>query len=604
MAAEGLFPQSARGAEHLSLVSKSLQGRPKRGRQKTVAWPTDDKMCQVRLFRSEDAPSLLGPIERVFLHPSHPGTLHAHNTLVNEIMDTPPGFRRYTSKCARADSVMEVSKELEMPPGFHGTRAKCARVDAVSEAFMASRKPWRHTQKFVLDCAWWVAEGEDSAEVAVQQQREMRVLEAFYPRLTSIPDSPAESQGSYEVNDDIFIPQIPLIPVEDANCEEAESGMKTSEEDSLSDVVVPEHEKLIHGQKPEPCISRDGISHNIPEENTEGYGQGPLISDDGPKIAAAAVCMVVNTLQGSNLVDQGLLIEILRNPALIKSLTCSNQIPKESAVVANGNEVGTAGHQNQDRHNLNCLVGKPLPSPLNRLQADYGGHLSAGFSSPVSVLQKWAEEGFIYTSSKIPPKASETVKIQHITNVSSCMPTSLPSTVSESPYSHEGNVLQPEVGAMPGVHTWNGKIFRGYSSSHSPFNCSDSQDPSLVHANMIKDVASVPCQIGFIKSQNHRPSAMHSMQSVQASQTASLMNGILLHQDMNYQRGLPFRSLVLDAGRKSTQMEKMALGIFPKPGGRAKKLCMYYNTPKGCRNGGSCAFLHQSLSPDLNAMAQ
>lgn len=595
MAAEVFFPQSVRGAEHLSLVSKSLQGRPKRGRQKTVAWPTDGKMCQVRLFRSEDAPSLLGPIEQVFLQPSHPGTF------VNEKMDIPPGLCGYMAKRAWVDTVLEVNEELEMPPGFHGSKAKCARVDVVSEAIMASRKPRCHTQKFVLDCAWWVAEGEDSAEVAVQQQREIRVLEAFYPRLTSIPDSSAEPQESCEVIDDIFIPQIPLIPVEeDANCEEAE---RTSEEDSLSDVVVPEHEKLTDGQKPEPRISRDGILHNIPEENSKGYGQAPLISDADPKIAAAAAaaCMVVNTLGGSDLVDQELLIEILRNPALIKSLTCSDQIPKELAVLANGNEVGTAGHQNLNHHNLKRFVGEPLPSPLNRLN---GGHLNAGFSSPVSVLQKWAEEGFINISSKIPPKASEAANIRHITNVSSCMPTSLPSTVSESPHPPEGNVRQPEVGAMLGVHTWNGKIIRGYSSSHSPFNCSNPQDPALVHTNMIKDVASVPCQNGFLKGQNLWSSATHSMQSVQASQTASLMNGILLHQDMTFQRGLPFRSLVLDAGHKNMQMEKTALGIFPKPGGRAKKLCMYFNTPKGCRNGGSCAFLHQSLSPDLNAMAQ
>lgn len=41
--------------------------------------------------------------------------------------------------------------------------------------------------QFVLDGTWQVVAGEESKEMETQDQREMRVLEAIYPRSSSIP---------------------------------------------------------------------------------------------------------------------------------------------------------------------------------------------------------------------------------------------------------------------------------------------------------------------------------------------------------------------------------------------------------------------------------
>lgn len=41
--------------------------------------------------------------------------------------------------------------------------------------------------QFVLDLNWQVAFGEESKEVEIQNQRELRVLEAIYPRPSAIP---------------------------------------------------------------------------------------------------------------------------------------------------------------------------------------------------------------------------------------------------------------------------------------------------------------------------------------------------------------------------------------------------------------------------------
>lgn len=41
--------------------------------------------------------------------------------------------------------------------------------------------------QFVVNSEWQVVAGEESKETEAQNQREMRVLEAIYPRLSAIP---------------------------------------------------------------------------------------------------------------------------------------------------------------------------------------------------------------------------------------------------------------------------------------------------------------------------------------------------------------------------------------------------------------------------------
>lgn len=41
--------------------------------------------------------------------------------------------------------------------------------------------------QFILDVEWQVVRGEESKEVEIQNRRELRVLEAYYPRQSAIP---------------------------------------------------------------------------------------------------------------------------------------------------------------------------------------------------------------------------------------------------------------------------------------------------------------------------------------------------------------------------------------------------------------------------------
>jgi len=52
----------------------------------------------------------------------------------------------------------------------------------------------------VLDLTWQVVAGEESKEIFDQHQREMRVLEAIYPRISSIPPKYESSLALFDIS--------------------------------------------------------------------------------------------------------------------------------------------------------------------------------------------------------------------------------------------------------------------------------------------------------------------------------------------------------------------------------------------------------------------
>lgn len=53
--------------------------------------------------------------------------------------------------------------------------------------------------QIVLNLTWQVVAGEESKEVEDQHKRELRVLEAIYPRISSIPSKFVSSLAFYDV---------------------------------------------------------------------------------------------------------------------------------------------------------------------------------------------------------------------------------------------------------------------------------------------------------------------------------------------------------------------------------------------------------------------
>lgn len=588
-----------------------------------MTWPTHDRMCEAQVF-SNDAPSATGSTVQVKC-PSCP----LKNTTV-------------------------LNKEVDSPPGFYKFPAKRMRLDVLPKASTVIEKHWYCPEKFVLDPAWCVAEGCESKEAIYLNQREIRMLEAVYPHLSSIPDSPAEPQKQYKDVDESLIFQIPLISVEDEEEkteDEAEKGT-FDEQDCLLSVPASGgpynhregsiREMLTDSEKP--------VLHKL---NAVKSGQGPARRDADPKIAAAvaAACMVVKSLEGRGLVDQELLVTLLRNPALIKSLTHSSQIPKDlmkqttslpviesigqssassftatlSAVpISQGClerpsiSVIAAPHPNLS----NSLLGNgarvsilaPHTHPSNRLLANGaqvfdGEHLNPTFHEGLYSANpdKLAGDPSVSLPNIILPNEGK-VSEGGCLNLSSCVPSSLLPVLleSHSPVTSSRNVFQQGVRAEIHMHAWN-QVASGahdtsiaHDSVHMLPSFLDAEERTISHASGMNVQAQIRAP-DFVKGPTQKPSVSGSVQPGQAIQMPT--SYIQSHQKFGLQcePHPPFMGLGINAvSYPKFLQENSVIRSFSKvASAKPKKHCLYFNTPKGCRNGMTCGFVHQSSNLEM-----
>ncbi|KAG8389898.1 hypothetical protein BUALT_Bualt01G0026800 [Buddleja alternifolia] len=152
-------------------------------KSKRVIWASDANLCQVRLFLSEESPSQIGT-----------GTQDHLQAL-----------------CPVKSSVM--GSDDNLPPGFEGMqpanmwRVKLSQIPLIN---------WRCPPRFKVDSEWRVVAGEESKEIEAQNQREMRVLEAIYPRQSAIPPNPSALAGVEDsTTNDQNTPLVPITPIED-----------------------------------------------------------------------------------------------------------------------------------------------------------------------------------------------------------------------------------------------------------------------------------------------------------------------------------------------------------------------------------------------------
>ncbi|EOA40565.1 hypothetical protein CARUB_v10009292mg [Capsella rubella] len=233
-----------------------------RALHKRVSWPPDFKLCQVRLFISEDSPSQVGSESQ-----DH---LQAKSSLASHLGDD------------------------NLPPGFGGPLS--ANEPQIKLSDIAVIK-WKCSVRILLDEEWRVVAGEESNEVEAQNQRELRVLEAFYPGASSIPPNPsvpADIDNSHYDDQQTIV--IPILPVEDDDIAL----------DSASDL-------------PTQSGANVGTEPPIPDENTSTSSILPPGSD----IMAALSAISNSKEQGSSMIDQDLLIKILSNPKLVENLVAN-----------------------------------------------------------------------------------------------------------------------------------------------------------------------------------------------------------------------------------------------------------------------------------------
>ncbi|BAT77702.1 hypothetical protein LR48_Vigan09g030200 [Vigna angularis] len=271
-------------------------------KSKRVSWASDLDLCQVRLFLSEESPSQVG--------------LNSQDHLqAKASLQFPAGG-------PGSDDIL--------PPGFEGTHTSSQFEIKPSQIPVIK---WITPPKIVLNLEWQVVSGEESKEVEDQRQREMRVLEAIYPRTSSIPPNPSVS---VDVEDSNYMDVQPvLIPITAIEDDDAAA-------DTLSDSLEPVDASQSLELPP-------GMLKNSNSATSTQFARG-LTSD----VSAASIALtnIVRSNEHGKLIDHELLNNILSNPEVIEKLVRDYGPTNNSQYVHN---VGSS-----------CAVFSNPPIPVNQ----------------------------------------------------------------------------------------------------------------------------------------------------------------------------------------------------------------------------------------------
>ncbi|XWS14485.1 hypothetical protein CRYUN_Cryun35bG0013600 [Craigia yunnanensis] len=201
--------------------------------------------------------------------------------------------------------------------------------------------------QFVLDLNWQVVSGEESKEVEIQNQREVRVLEAVYPRPSAIPTNPSVSADIENCQyDDQHTPQIPVTPIEDED-----AAIETS--DILAPFGAPissQAQLLAPGILPPLHCSMPNVSSASAYEKP---APGMVLNVE-PSVAAAASAAFTAINQSNehgNMIDPDLLVKIISNPKLIEKLVTDYGV--------------ASGAQNLSKSTSPLLPSSDPPPPVN-----------------------------------------------------------------------------------------------------------------------------------------------------------------------------------------------------------------------------------------------
>lgn len=212
-----------------------------------------------------------------------------------------------------------------LPPGFEGAQAESLLKNKIAQIPVIK---WSRPPPFVLDIQWRVAAGEESNDMEVQKQREMRVLEAIYPRESSIPPNPSMVAGEETLHNDQNTPVIPITSVEEEEVADPSFGT------AIPTNAVSSTAQVLQSGVP---VSNRSAGNNLPVHGISSPGVAPSMEPDAvAQVQAALTAFMADNGQG-NLIDRELLIKILSDPKIVGQFfthqgvgTSSHSVPAPS----------------------------------------------------------------------------------------------------------------------------------------------------------------------------------------------------------------------------------------------------------------------------------
>ncbi|CAN4105261.1 unnamed protein product [Withania somnifera] len=192
-----------------------------------------------------------------------------------------------------------------LPPGFEGAQAESLLKNKIAQIPVIK---WSRPPSFVLDIQWRVVAGEESNDMEVQKQREMRVLEAIYPRESSIPPDPSMVAGEETLHNDQNIPVIPITSIEVEEVADPSFGT------FIPANAVSSTAQVMQSGVP---MSNRSAGYNFPIRGISSSGVVPGVEPDAvAQVQAALTAFMADNGQG-NLIDRELLVKILSDPKIV-----------------------------------------------------------------------------------------------------------------------------------------------------------------------------------------------------------------------------------------------------------------------------------------------
>lgn len=533
-----------------------------------VSWASPANLCQVKLFLSEDYPSKVG--------------LNLQDSLE-----------------AKASSMLcsSTNESIDLPPGFES--GHFPNQSKVQFSHIPKIK-WECPLPFVFSPNWLVAAGQESREKEVQKLREIRVLEAVYPRPSAIPPSPSVSLDVEEEEyDDNSTPLIPIIPIE--------------EEESMTNLP-----KLAAAVNTHPNVQPQNLHHYMPAttSNSSDRNSPRTVSSDARLMPlagvsssleadAAAASEVVAAILKSNeqagLIDMDLLVQILNDPKMIENLINEHGVAATTASSSSNSMVTlTSGLKA-------ATPSVPLFTSTLDVAASRNSHTSSvGFSGLKPAIP--SVSSFNPTSGKpttlfapaIP--SYSIVSSAHDKPATASAPLSRP--VSSKPISPSVFMSTPT--SEPHMPRPVNNNFHMSSPMSTALHTQPQPDSFL--ASGVKRSASFTFSSSEQSTVPLPPSGnlhtvLNNTQPIASTKPYQTSSGSASAvKDANYYKNLIRQhgadgqdKLDSQIGSRHSNFQDMKLAHNNNQGEvkyKSKKQCIYFNSSRGCRNGSDCPFQH------------
>ncbi|XP_054824542.1 zinc finger CCCH domain-containing protein 6-like isoform X2 [Prosopis cineraria] len=428
--------------------------------------------------------------------------------------------------------------------------------------------------KFALSQNWLVAAGEESKEKVDQKLREMKVLEAVYPRPSAIPPSPSVSLDVQEEDyDDNLTPLIPIVPIEEEELMDVNPELPATIDTPATSQAQSLHQYISTTDR--PICSQPSTSSSLALTGTSGL-EAELAA------ASAVAAAIMNSNEQGSSVDMDLLVRILNDPLLIAKLKSVHDGAAVTTVNTSANIVGLSSS------GFKC-TSPSVPSPPLRPDKPTSG------VNPSSTVGLFPDSGLVPATSSVP--------LMHALDK--------PATQS-LPFSGAipGKLATPSA-PLPS-HTTNADI-------HKPVNktTDDLSSGCLLSVQQAASVASISSREPSMVPLPSTGVSMHAVVNqvrplattlAYRPSTGSAFAGKEAHpvRDLSYYKNLIRQHGADDNNtRQETHDSQIAIrqSNFKdlksvhsnKPGEvnfKIQKPCIYFKSSRGCRNGSNCPYQH------------